>query len=66
MARVLTEEHKARLAAGRERAREAADNQAVTRVIVWKQWIKDGSPIRRVPEVPSDTDYDIFRRKGLS
>jgi hypothetical protein len=61
MARVLTDEHKAAMQAGRRRALSKRQRHAVERVATYRKWVKRGSPANAVPEIPSDTDYALAR-----
>lgn len=41
------------------RRRERAS--AVARVRAFQRWLRAGSPLSRIPEVPSDNDYRLAR-----
>lgn len=49
---------------GRERARRQAERDAVARVRAYQRWLKAGSKLRDIPEIPSKGDYKIAQRRG--
>jgi hypothetical protein len=58
----MNDAQKRALARGRERAARARRREAVRRVENYKAWLAIGSPFdRRMPTVPTDSDYRIAR-----
>lgn len=46
---------------GAQRVRQQHRRTAVRRVRAYQQWLKSGSPLNRVPVIPSDHDFKIAR-----
>lgn len=59
----LTITHKQALLDGRRRAYKRRHAEAIRRVNAWQQWLRAGSPIRSIPEVPTDADYRHWRAR---
>lgn len=62
----MTEEHKRKLAAGRKRKQRELDREAIVRVKAYRRWLQAGSKVRAIPAIPSDNDYKVARRAGVS
>lgn len=46
-----------RMQAGRRRWLAQQDREARARVRAFKRWLAAGSPLRSIPEIPTDADY---------
>jgi hypothetical protein len=57
-------EHRARMAAGAERARLERELRSCARVEAFRSWLRRGSPAREIPEVPRDADFATAREHG--
>lgn len=57
----LTSQQKTALRKGRERATRQRRRDAIRRVARYQAWLKAGSNLRSIPEIPSDADYRIAR-----
>lgn len=58
----MSESHKAAMQAGRRRMLDAKAEHARRRVEAFTTWLKAGSRLRDIPEVPTDDDYRLARR----
>jgi hypothetical protein len=62
----MDEAHKKAMQKGRERVNREKRKEAVKRVEAWTKWLKAGSDLKKIPEVPTDADYRIYRQvKGI-
>ena len=52
--------------AGRRRADRERLRNAIDRVRNYERWLRTGSVLRRIPEIPSDADYRIARNAGAT
>ena len=59
----LTPQQKLAMARGRERKRREDDRVAVRRVLAYTRWLQSGSVLSKIPEIPTDRDYAIARRR---
>lgn len=70
MKRVWTIEEKRaaakRLADGKQAAKKERDRNRIMRVKVYEAWLRAGSDVRDIPEIPSDDDYAHARTKGIA
>lgn len=53
----------AELRRGLERWRREDRRRSVARVDAYKRWLRRGSKVSEIPEIPSDTDYERWREK---
>jgi hypothetical protein len=60
----MSPEQLRRMQAGRERAQREREVESVRRVGEYRRWLLAGSPSQRIPEVPSDGDYAVARRRA--
>lgn len=51
------------LADGRRRYQDMRRRQAVKRVREFQRWLKRGSPLGRMPAIPSSADFRIAKRQ---
>lgn len=51
---------------GRRRAQAERRLNAISRVRNYERWLKAGSLLRAIPEIPSDADYRIARNAGAT
>jgi hypothetical protein len=55
---------KAAMKKGRERHLREQRREALARVAAYERWLKAGSRLREIPQIPSDADYAIARSAG--
>ena len=61
MARQLSAAHKRAMAQGRERARREEQKDSKKRVVTYRRWLANGSVLKEIPEIPSDSDFARLR-----
>lgn len=49
------------LAEGRARQLREHRREAIRRVKAYQAWLRSGSKTKRIPAIPSDADYGIYR-----
>ena len=54
----------AHLEQGLKTWRKAQRKAALDRVAAYKRWLKSGSDVRRIPVVPTNGDYVLWRAAG--
>ena len=60
----LSKQHLAALAEGRRKARTVRQDNAVDTLRAYRKWLLAGSPLGHMPQVPTDTQYELARDAG--